>query len=73
MCMAACCRAGIEAVVYASTNADALKYDNFNDSVICQELTKPGVQRSIPSRQFMQAEAIAVWKQYRAKTDRVPY
>ena len=73
MCMAACYWAGVKAVVYASTNADALKYGNFDDSMIYRELAKPAAQRSIPSRQFMQAEAIEVWKQYRAKTDRVPY
>ena len=73
MCMAACYWAGIEAVVYASTNADALEYGNFDDSMIYQELARPAAGRSIPSRQFMQAEAIEVWKRYRAKADRVPY
>ena len=73
MCMAACYWAGIGAIVYASTNADALEYGNFDDSMIYEELAKPSPQRSIPSRQMMQAEAIEVWKRYRAKADRVPY
>lgn len=73
MCMAACYWAGIERVYYASTNADALKYGNFDDSMIYQELKKPTGERSIHCEQIMQDEAVEVWKKYAQKGDRVQY
>ena len=73
MCMAAAYWAGIENIYYASTNGDALEYGDFDDSMIYEELGKPMDERSIPSRQIMRAEAVAVWKKYKAKPDRVPY
>jgi guanine deaminase len=36
-------------------------------------LKKPATERSIPSQQIMQAEAVEVWKKYKNKADRVPY
>ncbi len=73
MCMAAAYWAGIKAIFFASTNADAAQYGNFDDSMIYREIGKPVFERSIPVRQMMRDEAIEVWKQYQAKTDRVPY
>lgn len=73
MCMAAAYWAGIENIYYASTNGDALEYGDFDDSMIYEELGKPMDERSIPSRQIMRAEAVTVWKKYKAKPDRVPY
>ncbi len=73
MCMAAAYWAGISRVFYASTNEDALRHGNFDDSMIYEEIRKPADQRKIPIRQIMRAEAIEVWKRYEAKSDRVPY
>ncbi|WP_245291409.1 nucleoside deaminase, partial [Methylobacterium aquaticum] len=73
MCMAAAYWAGIKAIYYASTNEDALRYGNFDDSMIYAEMKKPVDARSIPIRQIMRAEAIEVWKKYHDKADRVPY
>ncbi|MBB3771367.1 tRNA(Arg) A34 adenosine deaminase TadA [Angulomicrobium tetraedrale] len=73
MCMAACYWAGIEHVYYASTNADALEYGDFDDSLIYAELKKPVGERSIKCEQILQVEAVEVWKKYKNKTDRVPY
>ncbi|MCS0501349.1 nucleoside deaminase [Ancylobacter mangrovi] len=73
MCMAACYWAGIERVFYASTNADALEYGDFDDSMIYEELRKPTAERSITCVQIMQPEAVEVWKKYKNKADRVPY
>ncbi|MFE1599505.1 nucleoside deaminase [Methylobacterium sp. ID0610] len=73
MCMAAAYWAGIKAIYYASTNEDALRYGDFDDSMIYGELKKPVGERSIPTRQIMRAEAVEVWKKYHAKADRVPY
>ncbi|GJD47642.1 Guanine deaminase [Methylobacterium crusticola] len=73
MCMAAAYWAGIARVYYASTNEDALRYGDFDDSMIYAELRKPAAERSIPGRQIMRAEAVEVWRKYHAKADRVPY
>ncbi len=73
MCMAAAYWAGIKAIYYASTNEDALRYGNFDDSMIYGEVKKPVHERSIPTRQIMRAEAVEVWKKYEDKADRVPY
>jgi tRNA(Arg) A34 adenosine deaminase TadA len=73
MCMAAAYWAGIDRVFYASTNADALEYGDFDDSKIYSELRKPISERSIKCEQIMQPEAVEVWKKYKNKTDRVPY
>ena len=73
MCMAAAYWAGIRMIHYASTNEDARHYGDFDDSMIYDELRKPPAARSIPMRQMMREEAVAVWKKYRDKPDRVPY
>ncbi|KMO17045.1 nucleoside deaminase [Methylobacterium platani] len=73
MCMAAAYWAGISRIFYASTNEDALRHGNFDDSMIYEEVRKPADQRKIPIRQIMRAEAIEVWERYEAKADRVPY
>ncbi len=73
MCMAASYWAGIKRVYYASTNADALEYGDFDDSMIYGELRKPIGERSITCVQIMQEEAVEVWKKYKNKADRVPY
>jgi guanine deaminase len=73
MCMAAAYWAGIERVYYASTNADARQYGDFDDDVIYKELAKPVDHRSIACTQIMQDEAVEVWKAYHDKPDRVPY
>ncbi|TGE00087.1 nucleoside deaminase [Methylobacterium nonmethylotrophicum] len=73
MCMAAAYWAGISRIFYASTNEDALRHGNFDDSMIYEEIRKPVDQRKIPIRQIMRAEAVEVWKRYEAKDDRVPY
>jgi guanine deaminase len=73
MCMAAAYWAGIERVFYASTNEDALRYGDFDDSMIYGELRKPVSERSIKCVQIMQPEAVEVWKKYKNKADRVPY
>lgn len=73
MCMAAAYWAGIERVYYGATNEDALKYGDFDDSMIYAELAKPTPKRSIHCTQMMQEEAVEVWKKYKNKPDRVPY
>lgn len=73
MCLGATYWAGIKTVYYAATVADALKYGNFDDSMIYSEIRKPADQRTMKLAQIMQPEAVEVWKEYAAKTDRVQY
>ncbi len=73
MCLSACYWAGIDAIYYAATVADALQYGNFDDSFIYKEMALPKAQRKIAMQQFLQHEAIAVWKQYQSKPDKVQY
>jgi len=73
MCLAAAYWAGIRHIYYASTNADALEYGDFDDSMIYGEVRKPNAERMIPCQQMMREEAVLVWRKYRNKADRVPY
>ena len=73
MCMAASYWAGIGRIFYASTNEDALQYGDFDDSMIYGEIRKPAAERAIPSQQILRAEAVEVWKKYKAMPGRVPY
>jgi tRNA(Arg) A34 adenosine deaminase TadA len=73
MCLAATYWAGIKNVYYAATIADALKYGNFDDSMIYSEIRKPADQRTMKLNQIMQPEAVEVWKEYSEKTDKVHY
>ena len=73
MCLGATYWAGIMNVFYAATVEDALKYGNFDDSMIYEEIAKPVEQRKMALKQIMRPEAVEVWKQYAAKADKIQY
>jgi guanine deaminase len=73
MCLSACYWAGVERIYYAATVGDALKYGNFDDSFIYKELALPAAQRQIRMAQRLREDAVAVWKQYQAKPDKIQY
>lgn len=73
MCLGATYWAGIKTVFYAATVGDALEYGNFDDSMIYDEIKKPVDQRSMSIKQIMQPEAVEVWKEYAAKSDKIQY
>jgi guanine deaminase len=73
MCMAACYWAGIDEVFYAASVDDALKYGNFDDRPIYEELALPKEKRRIRITQMLRDEAVVVWKKYSRKKDRVQY
>ncbi len=73
MCAAALYWAGIARVYYAASVDDALRYGNFDDSMIVAELRKPSNRRSIPTEQLLRDEVIAVWKKYEQMPDRIQY
>ena len=41
--------------------------------MIFDQLRKQVGERSIPTVQLLRAEAVEVWKKYKAKPDKVPY
>ena len=65
MCLAAARWAGITEIYYASTDEDVMIYGGFEheDKEAAQDL-------SIPLRQMMQAEAVAVWRKYQDRINR---
>jgi guanine deaminase len=68
MCAAAAHWAGIAAIRYASASEDMLAYAGFDDRPIFSDLAKPTTARSIPARQMLRAEMVAVWERYRDAT-----
>ena len=73
MCLATAYWAGIERIYFGATVEDALEYGNFDDSFIYKELALPREERSIPITGMLREEAVEVWKQYKAKPDKVQY
>ncbi len=73
MCLATAYWAGLDQIYYGATVADALEYGNFDDSYIFKELALPPEKRRITTKQILRAEAVEVWKKYKAKPDKVAY
>jgi tRNA(Arg) A34 adenosine deaminase TadA len=73
MCLATCYWAGIKNIYYAASVGDALKYGNFNDQPIYEQLALPKEKRTIVMKQMLQNEAVEVWKKYQAKPDKIQY
>lgn len=72
MCLGAIYWARIERIWFACTSEDAAEI-GFDDAVMHQELKRPPAERRIPSRQLLREEALAVFREWREKADRVVY
>lgn len=72
MCLAAIYWSRIETIYYANTKKDAADI-NFDDAFFYEELDKPIDKRSIPMKQMMRNEAIAVFQEWTNKEDKIPY
>ena len=72
MCLAALYWAGVERIVYGNTKDDA-KAINFDDSFIYDEIAKPYALRIIPCENFMREEALAGFRAWAEKEDKVEY
>ena len=74
MCFATACWAGLDAIVYGATVADAKLYGNFDDAFIYRQFS---LQRpewaiaQIPER--LRDESIEVGKEYAARPDKIDY
>jgi tRNA(Arg) A34 adenosine deaminase TadA len=73
MCAGAIFWARIDRVVYASTIADALRYGQFDDQPIYEDLAKPIASRLVPAAQCLHDEMIGLWERYEAKPDKIRY
>jgi tRNA(Arg) A34 adenosine deaminase TadA len=73
MCAGAIFWARIDRVVYASTIADALRYGQFDDQPIYEDLAKSIAERLTPAAQCLRDEMLELWRRYEAKPDRIRY
>lgn len=73
MCLSAAYWAHLDKIYYAATTADALKYGNFQDVDILDELRKDPKERKIKSFELLRLEALEVWKEFSKIPDRVHY
>lgn len=73
MCVSTAYWAHLDKIYYAATTGDALKYGDFADIDILDEVRKEPKQRRIPFIQMMRPEAVEVWKEFHAMPDRARY
>lgn len=72
MCLGAIYWARLSRVYFANSGADASKI-GFDDSLIYRELTQPRSQRKIPIIQMMREEALAAFRAWENKPDKIAY
>ena len=72
MCLGAIYWAHLSRIYFANTAADAAEI-GFDDSFLYSELKKPHLQRRIPTVQIMREEALAGFRAWAAKVDKIPY
>ena len=72
MCLGAIYWAHVSRIYFANTATDAAEI-GFDDSFLYRELKKPQLQRRIPAVQIMRDEALAGFRAWAAKADRIPY
>lgn len=72
MCLAAIYWARIDKIYFANTRQDAAAI-NFDDEFLYQEICLPFDERKIPLEQVERDEALKVFSEWAAKTDRIPY
>jgi tRNA(Arg) A34 adenosine deaminase TadA len=72
MCLSAIYWARCKKVYFGNTRKDAARID-FDDDLIYREVATPIAKRKIPMKQLLRLEALAAFKAWAAKTDRVRY
>ncbi len=72
MCLSAIYWARLKKIYFANTRKDAAAID-FDDDFIYREVPLPIAKRSLPMKQLMRKEALTVFKEWKLKTDKVPY
>jgi guanine deaminase len=72
MCLGAIYWAHISRIYFANSAEDAAAI-GFDDSFIYKELKLPHTERKIPTRQMMREEALAAFKSWAEKPDKIEY
>jgi len=72
MCLAAIYWARVPRVFYANTRRDAAKI-GFNDAFIYREVARAVARRKLVMTPLLRAEALAAFKEWSQKADRVQY
>ena len=72
MCLGAIYWARLSRVYFANADADASRI-GFDDSMIYRELAQPHSQRKIPMVQMMREEALAAFRAWGKKTNKIEY
>ena len=72
MCLAAAYWARVDRLVHAATRDDAARA-GFDDAFIYEQIPLDPEARSLPTTQLLWADAVAVFEEWLAKPDRMPY
>jgi tRNA(Arg) A34 adenosine deaminase TadA len=72
MCLGAIYWAGLARIYFANAAADASNF-GFDDSLIYREIARPHPQRRIPMIQLMREEALAAFRAWADKPDKIVY
>jgi guanine deaminase len=73
MCLATAYWAHIKHIYYGATTGDALKYGDFADIDILDEVRKDPSERRIKFTEILRPEAVEVWKEFSQMPDRARY
>ncbi len=73
MCLATAYWAHLDHIFYGATTEDALKYGDFQDIGILDELRKDPQDRQIKFSEKMRPEAVEIWKEFASMPDRARY
>lgn len=73
MCLAAAYWAHIDHIFYGATVEDSLKYGDFQDVNILEELRKNPKDRQIKFTEMLRPEAVEIWKEFSKMADRARY
>jgi len=72
MCLGAIYWARLARIYFGNSAADASKI-GFDDSAIYRECARSYTERSIPMVQVMREQALAAFRAWKEKTDKIPY
>jgi guanine deaminase len=73
MCLSAAYWAHLDHIFYGATVEDSLKYGDFQDVDILEELRKDPKDRKIKFTEKMRPEAVEIWKEFAQTPDRARY
>lgn len=73
MCLATAYWAHLDHIFYGATTEDSLKYGDFQDVGILDELRKDPRDRQIKTVEKMRPEAVEIWKEFARMPDRAQY